>query len=253
MSALAYTGILSAQQIAVGADTYKDLLRMAPPDDSPVPQLNVTKSIEDYIGAKPLRVGIMCTIGPLRFMPFLAKLRREYRGLGLAVAEGTPARLSALLDTGALDVAVLAQPGAFPARWQAAPLYRERFVVALPPGHTLARRPSLRLADLQGQDYVSRASCEMAPYIDTLLAEAGIALNVVFESEREEWVQTMIVAGAGIACMPEHSPLLPGLTLRPMIEPEIRREITLVSMAGRGLSPAAQTFAKAIKGYDWTL
>lgn len=226
---------------------------MVSPDDSALPQLGITKSIEDYVGAKPLRVGIMCTIGALRFMPFLAKLRMDYRGLRLTVAEGTPARLSALLDAGGLDVAVLAQPGALPARWQAAPLYRERFVVALPPGHAFARRAAVRLADLQGQDYVSRASCEMAPYIDTLLAEAGIALNVVFESEREEWVQTMIAAGAGIACMPEYSPLLPGLTLRPMIEPEIRREITLVSMAGRAVSPAAQTFAKAITSYDWTL
>ena len=218
-----------------------------------VPRLDVKKTVEDYIGAKPLRVGIMCTIGPLRFMPFLAKLRREYRGLRLAVAEGTPARLGALLDAGALDLAVLAQPDALPQRWQAVPLYRERFVVALPPGHALGRRANVRLADMQGQDYVSRASCEMAPDIDTLLAEAGIALNVVFESEREEWVQTMIVSGAGIACMPEHSPLLPGLTLRPMVEPEVWREITLVSSAGRALVPAAATFARAIKSYDWTL
>jgi DNA-binding transcriptional LysR family regulator len=226
---------------------------MLPPPDVAVPTLETQRSIEDYIGTRPLRVGIMCTIGPLRFMPFLAKLRMDYPGLKLAVAEGTPARLGAQLDAGALDVAVLAQPEAFPPRWTAAPLYRERFVVALPPGHALGARRAVRLADMHGQDYVSRASCEMAPYIDALLAERGIALNVVFESEREEWVQTMIVSGAGIACMPEHSPLLPGLTLRPMVEPEIFREIALVSPAGRALSPAALTFGKAIKSYDWTL
>ena len=223
------------------------------PPDAAVPELETSRSIEDYIGKAPLRVGIMCTIGPLRFMPFLAKLRMDFPGLKLAVGEGTPARLGAQLDAGALDLAVVADPGPLPARWQAAPLYRERFVVGMPPGHKLAAGRAVRLADMHGQDYVSRASCEFAPFIDGLLAERGISLNVVFESEREEWVQTMIVSGAGIACMPEHSPLLPGLVTRPMIDPEIRREIALVSPAGRRLAPAAQTLSKAIKTYDWKL
>lgn len=226
---------------------------MLPPLASAVPSLELPRTVEDYIGTMPLRLGIMCTIGPLRFTPFLAKLRMDFPGLKLAIAEGTPARLGAQLDAGALDLAVIAQPQAFPARWAASALYRERFVVALPMGHAFAGRKSVRLRDMHGQDYVSRASCEFAPYIDTLLAERGIDLNVVFESEREEWVQTMIVSGAGIACMPEHSPLLPGLVLRPMTEPDIAREISLVSPSGRMLRPAAQTFARAIKAYDWTL
>ena len=226
---------------------------MLPSPDAAVADLELTRSVEDYVGRAPLRLGIMCTIGPLRFMPFLAKLRMDFPGLKLAVAEGTPSRLGAQLDAGALDLAVMAQPEAFPPRWTAQPLYRERFVVGLPFGHGLAPRKAVRLQDMHGQDYVSRASCEFAPYIDTLLAERGIDLNVVFESEREEWVQTMIVSGAGIACMPEHSPLLPGLVTRPMVEPEVVREIALVSPAGRPLAPAALTFIRAIKGYDWAL
>ncbi len=226
---------------------------MLPPPDAAVPSLEFPRTIEDYIGRTPLRLGIMCTIGPLRFMPFLARLRMDYPGLKLAIAEGTPARLGAQLDAGALDLAVMAQPEGFPPRWAAASLYRERFVVGLPFGHKLATREAVRLADLHGHDYVSRASCEFAPYIDALLAERGIDLNVVFESEREEWVQTMIVSGAGIACMPEHSPMLPGLVTRPMTEPEIVREITLVSPSARALAPAAQTFIQAIKAYDWAL
>jgi LysR family transcriptional regulator, hydrogen peroxide-inducible genes activator len=217
------------------------------------PPYERARSIEDYIDNAPLRVGIMCTIGALRFMPFLARLRRSYPGLRLAVAEGTPARLAALLDGGALDLAVWAQPDPVPARWMAAPLYRERFVAALPPGHRLAERRSIRLADIHGQDYVSRESCEMAPLIDGLLAQAGIALNVVFASEREDWVQTMIAAGAGMACMPEHSPLLPGLALRPIAEPEIWREVTLIAPAGRPQPLAAATFSTAITSYDWSL
>jgi DNA-binding transcriptional LysR family regulator len=225
---------------------------MLPAFGAAVP-LDRPRSLEEYIGAAPLRVGVMCTIGALRFMPFLATLRRSFPGLRLAVAEGTPEKLGSLLDDGALDLAVWAWPGNLPERWRAAALYRERFVVALPPGHALAGQSAVRLTDLNGQDYVSRESCEMAPFIDGLLAEAGVSLNVVFASEREEWVQTMIAAGAGIACMPEHSPLLPGLALRPVAEPEVWREVALIAPAGRALAPAAATFAAAIRKYDWSL
>lgn len=226
---------------------------MLPPPDAAVPSLEFPRTVEDYIGTMPLRLGVMCTIGPLRFTPFLAKLRMDFPGLKLAIVEGTPARLGAQLDAGALDLAVIAQPQAFPARWAATALYRERFVMALPMGHAFTGHAAVRLADIHRQDYVSRASCEFAPYIDALMTERGIDLNVVFESEREEWVQSMIVSGAGLACMPEHSPMLPGLVVRPMIEPEVMREISLVSPSGRMLSPAALTFARAIKAYDWAL
>jgi len=63
----------------------------------------------------------------------------------------------------------------------------------------------------------------------------------------------MIVSGAGIACMPEFSPLLPGLGIRPIVDPEIVREISLVAPAARGPVPAAATFAGAITRYDWSL
>lgn len=226
---------------------------MLPPPDAAVPDLELTRSVEDYIGRSPLRLGIMCTIGPLRFMPFLAKLRMDFPGLKLAIAEGTPARLGAQLDAGALDLAVMARPEGFPPRWTAVPLYRERFVVGLPVGHPLGNGGAVRLEDLHGHDYVSRGSCEFAGHFDGLLADRGIILNVVFESEREEWAQTMVVAGVGIACMPEFSPLLPGLVTRPIVEPEVVREIALVAPAGRAPAPPAQTFTKAIARHDWAL
>jgi LysR family hydrogen peroxide-inducible transcriptional activator len=209
----------------------------------------------DYLvlAEAPLRLGVMCTIGPLRFTPFLARFRIEFPGLRMSLVEGTPARLGALLEAGELDLAVLAQSEPFPPHWDAHALYRERFVVAMPPAHPLSAQRAVALRDLHGERYVSRASCEYAGFIDALLAAEGVVLDVVFESEREEWVQMMIMAGAGVACMPEYSPLLPGLVARPMIEPPVLRAVALVARAGRRPPPAAATFAAAIKRYDWSL
>ena len=45
--------------------------------------------------------------------------------------------------------------------------------------------------------------------------------------------------------------MIPGLQLRPVIEPEVWRDICLVTVAGRRMSPALSTFLKAVKDYPW--
>jgi len=39
---------------------------------------------------------------------------------------------------------------------------------------------------------------------------------------------------------------------QPVSEPEVAREVSLVSMAGRRFSPAALAFTRAIRAYDWS-
>jgi len=153
---------------------------------------------------------------------------------------------------GDLDVAMMAQEKAFDERFDIRPLYRERFSVALPPGHRLAAKNAVRVTDLAGESYLQRLNCE---YYDTLnaLADDWGKLNVktVYQSEREDWIQTMVMAGMGICFMPEFSQTMQGLVTRPLVDPEVTREVSLVSIAGRRFSPAVGTFVKAIKAYKW--
>ena len=107
----------------------------------------------------PLAFGVMCTIGPARFVEFLNRFHARNDGVEVAMREGTAGQLLGLLGEGAIDVAVLAQPGALPDRLEAQPLYRERFVVAFPPGHRLSRQNGVSLGDLSGERYLSRLSC----------------------------------------------------------------------------------------------
>jgi hypothetical protein len=41
------------------------------------------------------------------------------------------------------------------------------------------------------------------------------------------------------------------LATRIVAEPEVVREVSLVSIAGRRFSPAVAAFARAIRGYRW--
>jgi LysR family transcriptional regulator, hydrogen peroxide-inducible genes activator len=60
-----------------------------------------------------------------------------------------------------------------------------------------------------------------------------------------------VMAGIGVAFLPEYSVILPGLQTRPLVEPEVAREVALVTVAGRRFSPAVATFVRAIKAYQW--
>ena len=144
-----------------------------------------------------LSLGVMCTIGPLRFTGFLGRFRRENPALPIDLVEGKPAELMAMLDAGEIDVAVMAYPEGFPARYRVLPLYRERMVCAMPAGHRLAAGKTVRQTDLDGEAYVSRANCEYAATLRQRAIEQGIAVRIVHRSEREDWVQSLVAAGIG--------------------------------------------------------
>jgi LysR family hydrogen peroxide-inducible transcriptional activator len=81
--------------------------------------------------------------------------------------------------------------------------------------------------------------------------DLGIKIPVVYRSEKEDWIQSMVAAGFGVAFLPEFSVVTPGVVSRPLIKPEVIREISLVSIEGRSWSPAVETFTRAVQTYPW--
>jgi len=199
----------------------------------------------------PINLGVMCTVGPVRFMSFLADFRKTHPGCDMTLLEGVPARFAELLHVGELDLAVMAPPEAFNGRLEVRPLYRERFCVAFPMGHRFREKDVVRVADVAGETYLARINCEYQDYFDKCCGERGFALQIGFRSEREDWIQAMVAAGFGICFIPEFSPTIPGVLTRIVAEPEVVREVSLVWIAGRRFSPVVAAFARAIRGYRW--
>ena len=71
----------------------------------------------------PLKLGIMCTIGPLRGIGFLADFRARHPGIAVTLKEGVPTELSEMLMSGDLDVAIMAQEKPFDERFDRRPLW----------------------------------------------------------------------------------------------------------------------------------
>jgi len=201
--------------------------------------------------AAPLTLGVMCTIGPLRFVGFLNAFREQHIGIEVSMVESVPSRLADLLLNGSIDVALMAQPGAFDQRLNVEPIYSERFGLAFPAGHPLGQRDTVHVTDVRGETYLSRINCEYRDYLAELCRERGVDIRRGFRSEREDWILMMVAAGMGICFLPEYSATHPGIQHRVVNGPGGSRDVSLVTVAGRSLSTAVQAFIDAVRDYDW--
>jgi LysR family hydrogen peroxide-inducible transcriptional activator len=199
----------------------------------------------------PLRLGVMCTIGPVRFVSFLSRFGADHPGIEVSLTESIPDALINMLMEGALDVAISTVPEEPNGRLDFRKLYEERFVVAIPPGHRFEAMAEVPIKEIAGEAYLSRTNCEYYEKMETVLEQQMVQVEDVFRSEREDWIQTMVMAGMGICFMPEFSAVLPGLITRPVCDPPVTRTIHLATVAGRRFSPAVATFIKAIDRYKW--
>lgn len=199
----------------------------------------------------PIRIGVMSTIGHVRLSRFLAHFQKHHDGVELAVSESDVNDLKMKLDEGEIDVAILNPMEGLGDKLHTYSLYREKYVVVFPPGHRLGELNAIKLSDLSGEPYVDRLSCELREMVMKVCADMEIELYARFRSEREDWVQAMVLAHIGFAFMPEYSVTLPGLIQRPLIEPEVERTISMITVPGRPFSPAVSTFVRAAQSFAW--
>jgi DNA-binding transcriptional LysR family regulator len=200
----------------------------------------------------PIRLGVMSTIGPMRLAVLLAAFEEQSPGVDTTVRDGAPEALAAQLDADELDMAILNPLDGLGDNYRAEPLYTERYVVLLPPEHPLRERNALALHDLSGQPYVDRLSCEMREMVMGVCDDRDVKLYARFRSEREDWVQAMVMANIGFAFMPEYSATHPDSIRRPLIDPVVERTISLITVPGRKHAPAVAAFIRTIRTYKWS-
>lgn len=158
---------------------------------------------------------------------FVSRVVGEHVDLGL----GTPERAAADVDT--------------------AMLLRDHLALVCARDHPLARRRTLRWADLAGHPVLTvRPGYGIRPRIDGAAAQAGVQLDVTNEVTFLSTALWMAQCGLGAAIMPSayaREPDRMGLVVRKLAQPVVSREISVVTKRGRSLSPAAEAFVAALR------
>ncbi len=168
----------------------------------------------------PLRLGVIPTVAPYILAPVLRALARRAPALRPEVTESQTAHLLEGLSAGWLDAAVLALP-AVPApgtpeaagaghsapvgaaRLVEVPLYREDFVLVLPPGHPLAGRQGLPASVLRQLRLLllEEGHCLSGQVLD-ICRQVGAATDHPARAASLTTVAQLVAAGLGATLLP---------------------------------------------------
>ncbi len=203
-----------------------------------------------HAGIQRLRLGVMCTIAPAPLLSLVATMSVAHPGVALEITDATAITLERELLGGGLDVALYCRPATHDDKLHYLKIFDERMVIVLPPGDPLTARPSLRLSDLDDHRYLNRTHCEFNG--SGILGACGATWNAVYSSERDDWILAMVAAGLGFSFLPEHSVTHPGVIARPLVDPEVTRDVAIVSVRGRPHTAAAGALVREAMRNGWS-
>lgn len=212
------------------------------------------REAENYsrLAGTRLKLGVCASIGAETLTGYLATLRQRAPDLELHVWEADCERIEAALLGAEIDVALSSAPRVDD-RIRKTELFVERYHVAFAPGHRFEAMDGVPLPALEGETFIKHVHCEFASNLALLgMADCPDTTCVRYVGERDDWIQAMVRAGLGCTLMPEHLPLLDGILTRPLIEPEVSRTVSLITVAGRPHSRPAEVAIAVACHHVWT-
>ena len=194
-----------------------------------------------------LRIGFVSLAGYGVLPELLKAYKAAQPGVALALREMLSPEQAAALAAGELDFGLLLPPVAGAADLEHLVVQRERFLVALPARHRLARaRGRLAVRELAGEAFVM-VPREIAPglydIVSALASRAGFSLNVAQEAIQMQTVVSLVSSGLGVAIVPASVSNLGrrGVAYRELADRHPRLDLWLAWPRG-ALSAAARDF-----------
>ena len=152
-----------------------------------------------------LRIGFISTVG----VGIVPNMIRQFRELNPEVEFSLRAVPTAdqvrMLETGSLDIGFFRLPIGGHSALEVVTVHRERFVLAVPASHKLAKRKRVRLSEISGEDFVMYERTYAPGFHDLIfgmLRDAGIVPNVSQTAAELSMLVSLVDARMGVAILP---------------------------------------------------
>jgi LysR family hydrogen peroxide-inducible transcriptional activator len=194
-----------------------------------------------------LIVGVLPTIAPYLLPRVLVGFAEKFPGVEIVVQEDTTARLLKLAQAYEIDFALASRP-IQDQRMEVKDLFTEELQLALPPGHPLTRKRTVRLADLENEPFIvmKEGHC-LGDQVLSFCDRRDLKPTINFRSAQLETIQALVRSGVGISLVPAMAARgerkdLPEYRSLPAPKPE--RKIVAIWPKQRPLGRAANEFLK---------
>jgi LysR family transcriptional regulator, transcription activator of glutamate synthase operon len=200
-----------------------------------------------------VRVAFQLSLGTWLVPDMIAAFRAEHPRIRFVFEHSSDALGSSLVADGRTDLEFTARRPRNPeVEWQR--LFQQPLCLAVPPGHALAGRAEVALAEAAEEDFVLlRPSWELRTLADELCAQAGFTPRVVFEDDDIPVLRGFVAAGLGVSIVPA----LPAEVrqagsgaehLVRLTDPGAFRDVGLAWSKNRRLLPSAELFRRHVLG-----
>lgn len=198
-----------------------------------------------------LTIGVIPTIAPYLLPKILPIFARKFPGVEIEVQEETTSRLIPLLLACEIDFALASQPINHP-QLHVQELFAEELLLAVPPGHVLARKRAISARDLRGQRLiVLKAGHCLGDQVLNFCERRDARPSVSFRSAQLETIQSLVRAGVGLSLIPEMATRT-GSSLKYLgfARPRPQRKIVAFWPAQRPPGRAAREFLALIGNHN---
>jgi LysR family hydrogen peroxide-inducible transcriptional activator len=189
-----------------------------------------------------LKIGLGPGIGASSVADAVRKIAETLPDILIQFEEAAPASLAEAMLADRLDCALLPDSCHLSDRLNRWPLYSDRAVAVLPPGHKLLAQKTIGAQDIQDETILVGELC--GGFATRLVKSTSYALRLQHCHGATSQIQDLVGAGIGIALLSDRVRIASPLRVRPFHEPEIIRHIVLSSVSGRPLNVAAASFIK---------
>ena len=165
----------------------------------------------DRDGFEPLRLAFVQSSTYAVLPMLLTRFREAAPNVDIRLIEmRTPYQIGALLRR-QIDVGLI-RPTSIPPELSARVVFEERFIVAVPSGHRLAKCSGIRLADLAEEPFITFSEQNSPMFhgiVSAICSRSGFQPRAVQEATHVHTVIGLVGSGLGIAIVPEIARDLP--------------------------------------------
>lgn len=199
-----------------------------------------------------IRLGIFPTLGPYLLPHVIPQLRTRFPRLELLLREEKTEQVLHMLREGTLDAGILALP-VHDDSLHVEFLFEEPFVLAVPSGHALAGRGSLRMDDLSEQNLLllEDGHCLRDQALEVCHL-AGAGEKTGFRATSLETLRQMVSANVGITLLPAlavQAPVAqsPNVDLIAFEAPAPSRRIAMLWRKSSAMTPFFEALAAIVR------